>query len=194
MFNQRPNHAKIAFSNAATSPPAVCTAFNAASLNFFLFSLASSSRRARVLELPLGATSFSNLAESLGVKFTKSIIGVPDVGVLGPLGVRGGLEADRVRVVGSGSGPPASLIGPALWMDFRRLRLWSVTALVGDRCRWRRALMLPGETGGEGDREGDRRCVRGVVNGELSEKIYAGGRGRAGYEDMGPEPAPGVGG
>ncbi|KAG9796258.1 hypothetical protein KCU88_g389, partial [Aureobasidium melanogenum] len=125
----------MAFSNAATSPPATFTAFKAASPNFFLFSRASISLRALVLELPLGATSLSSLAESLGVKFTKSIT-VPPVGVFGVFGVRGGREADLVRGDGSGSF---------------------------------------GEIGGDGDREGERLCLRGVVNGEHSEKTDANG-------------------
>jgi hypothetical protein len=64
----------IALSNAATSPPATITAFLAASLSFFRFSLASSSLLARVLELPLGATSLNNFDASLGVKLTKPTI------------------------------------------------------------------------------------------------------------------------
>jgi hypothetical protein len=70
------------------------------------------------LELPLGATSFSSLAESRGVKFTKSIC-PPPVGVLGALDVRG-LEEDLARVVGIGSCAKPSLIGPGLWIDLRR--------------------------------------------------------------------------
>lgn len=105
----------MAFSKADTSPPAICTAFNAASLNFFLFSLASSSRLALVLELPLGATSLRSFAESLGVKLTKSMANPPPAhGVFGVLGVRGGRDCDLARGLGMGSCDAASLIGPAL--------------------------------------------------------------------------------
>ena len=110
-------HVSMAFLRASTSPPALLTAFNAASLSFLRFSRASASRLALVLELPLGATSLSSLVESFGVKFTKSIAPTPPVGVLGVLGVRGGFDVDRdrVRVCRLGRGSPAlSLIGPGL--------------------------------------------------------------------------------
>ena len=105
---------KIAFSRNATSPPALLTALTAASLNLFLLSLASASLLARVFELPLGATSLSSLALSLGVKLTKSKLELPFVGVFGVLGVRGGFEELLVSL---------SLMGPALWIDLRRLWL-----------------------------------------------------------------------
>ena len=41
---------------------------------------------------------------------------------------------------------------------------------------------MAGDTGGEGDRDGDLRCLRGVWNGERSEKTCEGGGGRGGYE------------
>ena len=62
-----------ALSSAEMSPPASRTAAIAASLSFFLLSLASISRLALVFELPLGATSFNSLLASLGVKFTNPI-------------------------------------------------------------------------------------------------------------------------
>jgi hypothetical protein len=113
------NHGSIAFFKASTSP--LVTAFKAASLNFFRFSRASASRLALVFELPLGATSLSNFAESLDVKLTKSIAN-PPLGVLGVLGVRGALELerDRARPDVPETFSPLSLIGPDLWIDFRR--------------------------------------------------------------------------
>ena len=88
------HHARIAFFNDSTSPPALLTAFSAASLSFFLLSLASASLLALVFELPLGATSLRSLLESLGVKFTKSIAN-PPVGVFGVLGVLGAFDVER---------------------------------------------------------------------------------------------------
>ena len=96
-------YAITALSISPTSPPAFLTALTAASLSFRRRSRASCSRRARVLELPLGATSDSSLALSAGVKLTKSSCGGavpaaaeeengPATGVLkldGVLGVRG---------------------------------------------------------------------------------------------------------
>ena len=112
------NHVKIALSKTETSPPATCTAFKAASLNFFLFSFASNSRLALVFELPLGATSLSSFTESLGVKLTKSMLNPPltafALGVLGVFGVRGGRECDLARGLGIGSCDTASLMGPCL--------------------------------------------------------------------------------
>jgi hypothetical protein len=87
----------MAFFSASTSPPALLTAFKAASLNRLRFSRASASRLALVLELPLGATSLRSLAESRGVKLTKSIAPNPPVGVFGVFGVRGPFENDRDR-------------------------------------------------------------------------------------------------
>ena len=58
-------------SKASTSPPALRTAIKAASLSFRRFSRASCSRRALVLELPLGATPVRILWLSSGVKLTK---------------------------------------------------------------------------------------------------------------------------
>jgi hypothetical protein len=119
----------------------------------------------------------------LGVKLTKSII-PPPVGVLGPLGVRGGRDEDLARGV-RGSAVPVSLMGPGLWIDFRRDWLYSVMQRMGDRRGLRRGLMVAGDTGGDGDREGDLRCLRGVLNGERSEKMCDGGGGRGGYACIG---------
>lgn len=56
--------------NLSTSPPASITALTAAWLSFLLFSAASFSRRALVLELPLGATPVRIFLLSSGVKLT----------------------------------------------------------------------------------------------------------------------------
>ena len=88
-------HTSIAFFNASTSPPALLTAFNAASPNFLLLSRASASLLALVFELPLGATSLSNFVESFGVKLTKSMAPKTPVGVFGVFRVRGAFEVER---------------------------------------------------------------------------------------------------
>lgn len=62
-------------------PPAACTALIAAWLSLLVFSIASFSRLAFVLELPLGATPVKIFMLSSGVKFTKSTFGA--FGVLG---------------------------------------------------------------------------------------------------------------
>ena len=105
-------HSPSAFS-ALKSPPALSTAFTAASFSRRLFSFASASLRALVLELPLGATSDKSFALSLGVKLTKSMTPWP-VGVLGVFGVLG--------VLGMG-GAAVWMIGPALPIDLRRFRV-----------------------------------------------------------------------
>lgn len=112
----------IAFSNAFTSPPALLTALTAASLSLLLFSLASCSLLALVLELPLGATSLNSLALSAAVRLTK-FISNPPFGVLGVLGVRGVLET------------PEALGLPMLFRRVERVgEVWRVerVVLVGD--------------------------------------------------------------
>lgn len=66
-------HSKSTLAKALASPPAAITAAAAASDNFLLFSCASLSLLAFVLDDPLGATPLRILVASWGVKFTKDI-------------------------------------------------------------------------------------------------------------------------
>ena len=100
----------------STSPPASITALTAAWLNFLLFSAASFSRLAFVLELPLGATPVRIFRLSSGVKLTNPTFRPDEEALLG-----------------------ARLLACELWLDLRRactVELRSAWPL--GRRRWKR--------------------------------------------------------
>lgn len=114
--HQKANPCSISLS---TSPPAACTAFMAASLSRLLLSTASRSRRALVLELPLGATPVMSNPPSLGVKLTKPISPPP---ALPPLASRD-LLCLRIVVGVPGTSPRPEALRfecvepPELWRE-----------------------------------------------------------------------------
>lgn len=107
----------------STSPPAAATALMAASLRRRRRSWASFSRRALVLELPLGATPVMRTPPSLGVKLTKPIPESPPSDMPPPLASRERRLRTLHGVPGMlpGSRPEALLTddtdAPELWRD-----------------------------------------------------------------------------
>lgn len=110
------------------SPPAVLTAFNAASESLRRRSRATCSRRAFVFELPLGATPVRIFLLSLGVKFTKDT----ETDLSDPLGLLLVLPLLLRLEDAAGAGALTGL-GVFERADILRswLRRWGVLRLVG---------------------------------------------------------------